>query len=149
MEKITLRLIEDVFPEIMVGAPTPMALADEHVVYLSYYDTEGEVALVRFEHCFEFKLGMPGEDQIHKSPYSGLDLINFKPHIVENSPWINELESRYKVISGFSRNERIYVHYVFAFHDRTFECISSGYTVKKVPEKTVLEALSSVVKSNA
>ncbi|WP_163836707.1 hypothetical protein [Spartinivicinus ruber] len=29
----------------------------------SYYDTEGDVALIKFEHCFEFKMGMPGEDQ--------------------------------------------------------------------------------------
>jgi len=141
MENTQLVLVEDIFPEIMVGAPSPMVFADEHVLYLSYYDIEGDVALVRFEHCFEFKMGMPGEDQISKSPYSGLGLINFEVHTVENSLWLEGLESRYNVISSFSQNEREYTHYVFAFHDRTFECVSSGYSVQKHTEITVKQLL--------
>ena len=132
-----LVLVKDTFPEIMAGAPCPMVFANEHVVHLSYYDINGDVALVKFEHCFEFKMGMPGEDQISKSPYSDLGLINFEAHTVVNSPWLNELESRYRVISDFSRGEREYVHYIFAFHDRTFECISSGFSVQKHTETTV------------
>ena len=149
MENTKLVLVEDIFPEIMVGAPCPVVFADEHVVYLSYYDVEGDVALVRFEHCFEFKMGMPGEDQISKSPYSGLGLVNFEVHTVVNSPWLDELESRYKVISSFSRNEREYFHYIFAFHDRTFECVSSGYFVQKHTETTVKKLLIEKTWKNA
>jgi hypothetical protein len=141
--------IEDVFPEIMVGAPNPMVFADEHVVNLAYYDIEDDVALVTFDHCFEFRMGMPGEDLISKSPYSGLGILNFEPHVVENSPWIDELEKRYKVVSEFSRGERNYVHYLFAIHDRTFECIASGYKVKKYSAITVEKVLINVVSSNA
>jgi len=141
MENTRLVLVEDIFPEIMVGAPCPVVFADEHVVYLSYYDVEKNVALVKFEHCFEFKMGMPSEDEILKSPYSGLGFVNFEVHTVVNSPWLNELESRYKVISRFSRNDREYIHYIFAFHDRTFECVSSGYSVEKHRETTVKKLL--------
>ena len=108
---IKLIPIENVFPDIMVGAPTPMVFADEHIVNLAYYDIEDNVALITFDHCFEFRMGMPGEDAISQSQYSGLGLLNFEPHIVDCSPWIEELEKRYKVISEFSLGERKYVHY--------------------------------------
>ncbi|MCE0557463.1 hypothetical protein [Motilimonas sp. E26] len=140
--------IENVFPEIMVGAPTPMVFADEHIVKLAYYDIEDDVALITFDHCFEFRMGMPGEDAISKSQYSGLGLLNFEPHVVEGSPWIDELEKRYKVISEFSRAQRNYVHYLFAFHERTFECIASGYEVTKLSAITVEKALINKVCNN-
>ena len=140
---------ENVFPDIMVGAPSPMVFADQHVVNLAYYDTENDVALVTFSHCFEFRMGMPGEDAISKSPYSGLGILNFEPHVVENSPWIDELENRYEVVSEFSHHNRHYVHYLFTFHDRTFECIASGYEVKKYSSITVEKALIDLVSTNA
>lgn len=137
--------IENVFPEIMVGAPNPMVFADEHVVNLAYYDVEDDVALITFEHCFEFRMGMPGESRISSSPYSGLGILNFEAHIVENSPWMDELEKRYKVLSDFSQGERKYTHYLFTFHDRTFECISSGYCITRHMETTVKKVLESKV----
>ncbi|RYV00650.1 hypothetical protein SOPP22_17750 [Shewanella sp. OPT22] len=149
MRDTKLILIEDTFPEIMVGAPCPMIFADENVVYLSYYDVEDDVALIKFDHCFEFRMGMPGEDEISKSPYCGLGLLNFETHYVKNSPWLNELESKYKVISDFSRNDRKYIHYVFTFHDRTFECISSGYSVEKYTGISVKQLLINAATSSA
>jgi hypothetical protein len=146
---IKLIPVENVFPEIMVGAPNPMVFSDEHLVNLAYYDTEDDVALVKFEHCFEFRMGMPSEDKISKGPYSGLGILNFEPHIVENSPWIEELEKRYEVISEFSRGEREYIHYLFAFHDRTFECVTSGYKVEKYSSVTVAQVLINEASKNA
>lgn len=149
MKDTKLVVIEDIFPEIMVGAPCPMVLADEHVVHLAYYDTEDDVALIKFDHCFEFRMGMPAEDQVSKGPYSGLGIVNFEPHFVENSPWLEELEARYHVVTSFSRGEREYVHYVFAFHDRTFECIASNYTVEKHTAITVKQLLINTGIKNA
>lgn len=50
----------------MVGATCPIAFDDEHVVYLAYYDIEDNVALVRCDHYFKFRIGMPRKDQISR-----------------------------------------------------------------------------------
>jgi hypothetical protein len=55
----------------------------------------------------------------------------YTAQIVVNSPWLRELERINSVHRGY-RPElwRTLKHYVFWFHDTTFECVAESYTVE-------------------
>ena len=137
-----LVVLEETFPEWDVGAPCPAICADEHIVYLAYYRPDNAVAILRFHHCFEFRFGMPGEEQRFDNPLHEHGLVHYSAHVVEDSSWIAELEDRYEIISQFSMGEREYSHYIFTFHDRSFECVTSGYSILATQSTSVAGAIA-------
>jgi len=145
----TITVLENIFPCSDIGAPCPMVLANEHIVHLGYYTPDDKVAVVVFNHCFSFKMSMPDENTISRHPLALRGLLAYASHLVEKSRWITELEARYKVISNFSRDGRVYQHYIFTFHDRTFECISSGYSVHLIENLSVTDALIELKKQHS
>jgi len=138
-DKVTV--LEDVFPSWDIGAPSPCVFADEHIVMLGYYTRKEEACVVTFNHCFEYKMGMPDENTIHQHSLGDKGLKGYKAHVVEDSSWISELEKRYGVISDYTQDGRKYSHYIFTFHDRSFECVASGYTINVHKNIYVIEAL--------
>ncbi|MBK9218917.1 MAG: hypothetical protein IPL70_11150 [Uliginosibacterium sp.] len=135
------RVLNGVFPDWDVGAPSPMILASEHIVRLAYYTGDGQVAVVIFDHCFEYRMGMPDENGVSRHPLGLLGLSEYEAHQVDDSSWLRTLEDRYRVISDYTRDGRRYEHYVFMFHDRCFECVASGFRIGIQPDGSVQEAL--------
>lgn len=143
MERV--KVLENIFPHWDIGAPTPTLLADEHKVSLAYYTQELDVALITFSHCFEYKMGMPDENLVGNHRLGKKGLREYEAHLIENSEWITELEKNYKVISNYSRDGRQYQHYVFTFHDRSFECIASDYTIQIKTNTRIIQVLKSLL----
>jgi len=130
-------------PQPSVGAPEPTLLGDESVVLLSYYvdehtklsvDAEPDhelVAVVRFNGCYAHFHGPPNDEAFHGHPLSARGL---KPHSVfevRESSWLRKLERMNSVHPNHDKQyflERLH-HFIFAFHDSTFECIARGFEV--------------------
>jgi hypothetical protein len=139
------KVLENIFPKWDIGAPSPTLLADEHQVNLAYYTEESDVALVTFAHCFEYRMGMPDENLVSRHPLGKKGLQEYEAHLIENSEWINQLERDYKIISAYSYDGRKYQHYIFTFHDRSFECIASGYKIQIMTDTTIAQVLKNLL----
>jgi hypothetical protein len=136
-------------PQSSVGAPCPMILAGEHHLHLAYYlqdtpaDWHGQsirlvdentidepVALVRFKRAYAHMFGPPNDEAFHGHPLAVRGLTPYSVHEVKDSSWIRRLE-RMNAVHPYHRPEFFgdYHHFVFAFHDSTFECISESFSV--------------------
>lgn len=134
------------------GAPLPHLLANGHTTYLLFYlassdadwdgtwvrivdpnATEAEpLGVVEFRHVNSVKLGGPNDEAIHGHPLDGKGLRAYAAHQVFNSRWIAEAE-RINSVHPHHRSgwhERLN-HYVFCFHDETFECLAEGFTATR------------------
>jgi len=146
------------------GAPLPFLVKDEHKTFLMFcvhvvdqdwdgtYITVQEptnvnadpMALVEFQRCASAKLGSPNDEVLHGHPLHGKGLDGYTAQIVRNSKWLAELESINKVHSGYNSDRwRGLKHFVFWFHDSTFECIAEGYKVEVLHE-TLAQILARV-----
>ena len=137
-------------PQSSVGAPIPIVLAGEHDVLLTYYlqnttegwdgrsvkmvgaDSEGEpVAIIKFKNCYAHMFGPPNDEAFQGHPLSDQGLGPYGAFEVHNSSWIRKLEKinsvhHYHSKDRFMESKR---HYVFSFHDTTFECIAKDFEV--------------------
>ena len=134
-------IIEGIFPAWDVDVPRPTIFADEHIVNLAYVTEDQQVAVVTFDHCLEYKVGMPDENMINQHPLGNKGLSGYEAHWVETSSWLVELERCYQTISKNSFDGREYRHYIFTFNDRCFECIASGYSIEKFQHLSLVDAL--------
>lgn len=90
--------------------------------------------LVEFDGCVSVKLGTPN-DEVHSGhPLSGKGLEPYCAQRVVNSHWLKELEAIHSVHAMYRpetwRNQS---HFIFWFHDSTFECIAHSYRVETYP----------------
>jgi hypothetical protein len=106
-------------------------------VCLAYYtnrrilgDSTKDIALITFN-AFNYRFGWPNEEILSAHPLhpNGLRILSIVE--VKDSPWIQQLD---QLNSSHSQHtpadpDRFH-HYIFAFHDCMFECISRGYSVK-------------------
>jgi hypothetical protein len=136
-------------PQSSVGAPLPVVLCDEHRLFLAYLlqadtsswngksvrvvdlESSGEsLALVEFRSRTSFMFGAPNDEAFHGHPLYSRGLKPYSAFVIENSSWIRHLERMNSVHPCHSpaRYERL-KHYVFAFHDSTFECVAESFTV--------------------
>lgn len=103
------------------------------------------LALVEFKRCFSAKLGVPNDEVFHGHPLSGRGLDDYTAQVVKNSRWLAELEKINSVHSQYRPDSwKAYNHYVFWFHDETFECIAESFTTElhecSMPELLALAA---------
>jgi len=76
-------------------------------------------------------MGSPNDEVFHGHPLYGKGLGGYQPLVVEYSPWIKELEAINSVHSGYRPERwRTFHHYIFGFHDSTFECVAESFTVE-------------------
>ena len=139
----------DNVPQSSVGAPLPVVLSDEHRLLLAYLlqtDTSGwdgtsvrvidlesssePLALVEFSGYASFMFGAPNDEAFHGHPLYSRGLKPYSAFVIENSSWIRQLE-RMNSVHPYHRPQRYaqLKHYVFAFHDSTFECVAESFTV--------------------
>jgi hypothetical protein len=93
------------------------------------------LALVEFAPCFVAKLGAPNDEVLDGHPLQGRGLESYTAQKVVNSRWLAEIEAINKVHRCYNpATWRERNHYVFWFHDTTFECIAKSFEVEVYQE---------------
>jgi hypothetical protein len=142
------------FPQIYPGAPSPVVLADEHSVSLSYwlnFPTEAEkaqakpseydpaapdvFAVILFRNSLCHMFGYPNEEAYSGHPLAACGYHAFGVFEVKNSSWIRQLEVMNRVHEHHSAElfdkDR---HLIFGFHDTTLEVVCGDYEVHLVKD---------------
>lgn len=136
-------------PQSDVGAPLPLVLASEHRLFLIYImeetpaDWDGTwvriidaavddmpIAAVEFNRVHAHIFGPPNDEAFEGHPLESRGLTPYSASVVENSSWIRALE-RMNSVHEHHRPENFWklTHYIFAFHDSTFECVANEFSV--------------------
>jgi hypothetical protein len=147
-----------------IGAPMPHLFTNDSRTLLTFYvrvtdpgwdgtyvtvkspggGAEEVLALVEFERCISAKLGAPN-DEVHAGhPLFGKGLDPYTAQEILNFPWLTELESINRFHSQFDPSFwRTLHHYMFWFHDTTFECVARSFSVE-VHRETMAQMLNRV-----
>lgn len=149
-------------PHSSVGAPCPMVVAGEHTLHLAYYlenrpsdwdgtsvrllsddDADEPCALVTFDGAYAHMFGPPNDEAFAGHPLASRGLRPYAAFEVSPSSWLHQLE-RMNSVHPHHQAQRFahYKHFVFAFHDATFECIAKGFSVS-ITQGSVWSVLSS------
>lgn len=150
-------------PQCAPGAPLPHVLAAEGRLDLLYLientptdwdattirvvDDESvePVALVAFEKPEAAFLGPPNDEALAGHPLAGRGLVPYSAFAVEPSSWIRELARRnsYHPEHDPSYFEQLR-HFIFTFHDSTFECVASDFTasIREGSVRSILRSLA-------
>ena len=149
-----------------VGAPLPILLSNDYRTFLTFYVGEPDpnwdgtyvkvvdpsstervsLCLVTFHGCVSSKLGHPNDEVQSGHPLSGCGLEGYTAQVVENSRWIAEVAKTNSVHPCDSPERwKNLKHYIFWFHDSTFECLAESYKVE-VTSETMSELLNRVQK---
>ncbi|MBS0384634.1 MAG: hypothetical protein JSS00_04715 [Proteobacteria bacterium] len=134
-----------------IGAPLPHLLKSDYQCFVIFYVAASDpqwdgrtakvvdpanaapvpLALVEFERCMSAKMGSPNDEVFHGHPLYKKGQEAYTAQEVVNSKWLAELEAINSVHSGYSPALwRDLHHYVFWFHDSTFECIAKSFEVE-------------------
>lgn len=122
------------FPLVWDVFPVPYLMVNEYRALLAFFlkDSDREqLGLVQFDLCNAARLGTPNVDVLEGHSLNGKGLEAYRAQRVVNSRWIKELEAINSVHAAHRPEEwRTLNHYVFWFHDSTFECVGRSYTVE-------------------
>ena len=136
--------LEDL-PPSDAGAPLPLILADDHNLVLAYLVHESDpawdgvpvsvmaesagklIALVEFPFYTACMFGPPNDEAFTGHPLAARGLSHYGIHEVRRSSWIRGLE-RMNAVHRMHRPDQYagLRHFIFAFHDSTFECVSES-----------------------
>jgi hypothetical protein len=135
-------------PQSSVGAPLPLVVADEQHVLLAYLvevkdaswngttvrvvtnRSPEPVALVEFTRPRAHYLGPANDEAFDGHPLAARGLEPYGAFEVRESSWIRELERRNRVHPNNDAGRYAELrHFIFTFHDSTFECIARGLRV--------------------
>lgn len=161
----TVAELDDV-PQSCTGAPLPMVISDEDRLILAYIVNEPDptwdgtaprsvsmqsegllIAVVEFDHAYAHLFGPPNDEAFHGHPLAKRGLKPYSAAEVLRSSWVRRLE-RMNSVHPYHSPELFdsYRHFVFAFHDSTFECVAEDLAVslrrgsmKQVLEEVVAE----------
>ena len=133
------------------GAPMPHLMKNDHRALLAFLLSEPDPAwdgsyvtikspadeqpeplgLVEFERCISARLGAPNDEVFEGHPLNGKGLEAYAAQRVVNSKWLKEIEAINSVHRMYlPESWRDLHHFVFWFHDSTFECIARSYKVE-------------------
>jgi hypothetical protein len=124
-------------PKPCGGAPMPLVVADEDVLLLSYFvmqsasaqtEQKASIATIRFDRALMHLLGPPNDEAIKGHPLWKRGLDSYCMYRVDESSLIRRLAAMNYVHPR--NNPALYDdfhHYVFTFHDSTFECVAQSY----------------------
>ncbi len=159
-------------PPSDVGAPLPHLLADGQRVLLAYYVAEPDpgwdgtsitmidpaenraalLAVVEFTGYLAVRMGPPNDEALEGHPLYNRGLAAYAMHYVANSSWIAELERQNSVHPHHEGGWHEWAqHYLFTFHDETFECIARSHAVRleRTGMRTLLERLAGELVSHS
>lgn len=146
------------------GAPMPHLIVNDHRALLAFLlraadpnwdgsyvtikspaDAQAEpLALVEFERCISARLGAPNDEVFTGHPLNGKGLEAYRAQRVVNSRWLTEIEKINSVHDRYRPDSwRDLNHFIFWFHDSTFECIARSYKVEtyQVSMKDLLKVM--------
>jgi hypothetical protein len=147
-----------------IGAPLPYLLQNDNRTFLVFLRRDDDPAwdgsyvnvrraddpcssnltIVEFKRCVCTKMGTPNDEVFSGHPLNGKGLRPYCPLRVENSPWIKELEAINAVHRGYRPDKwRDLNHYIFGFHDSTFECVAESFIVEQ-RAATIPEVLADI-----
>jgi hypothetical protein len=98
-------------------------------------ESHGEaIAVVRFRWPSAHMFGPPNDEAFSGHPLAARGLRPYRVFEVQQSSWIRSLERMNSVHPGHNRERFLKGrrHYIFAFHDSTFECIAEGFAFELV-----------------
>lgn len=106
------------------NVPEPVLVRSEHVCYLIYNERNGARKSLRFERCSVAKFGYPNDEALagHRLYSKGLGFYGCFE--VVDSEWVNELRRSNKVTFPDAEIMLDARHFIFTFHDSTFECLA-------------------------
>lgn len=134
-----------------IGAPMPHLMVNDHRALLAFLlsepdpkwdggyvtvnspaDNQAEpLGLVEFELCISARLGDPNDEVFEGHSLSGRGLEAYGAQRVVNSRWLRELEAINSVHRMYRPESwRDFTHFIFWFHDSTFECVARSYKVE-------------------
>ena len=134
------------------GAPLPYLLMNDYKVFLTFYvyqpdpnwdgtyvtvknPADGSVeslAVVEFQRCLSARMGTPNDEVFTGHPLCGKGLEGYTAQVVKNSRWLKELEAINRVHPQYDPAMWTgLTHYIFWFHDSTFECIARSFKVEQ------------------
>jgi hypothetical protein len=131
-------------PAASTGDPMPLALADDRAAVLAYVIHEkpawlreeaersvesGELfALIEFSLTLALLFGPPNDEALSGHPLAGRGLEPYSAFEVKDSSWLRSLERMNRVHPRHrAENFAKYRHFIFTFHDSTFECIARAF----------------------
>ena len=134
-------------PQSCIGAPLPFVMGDEHTLLLAYLlenrtsdwdgstikvvrrTSEGErIALVEFKRYDAYMFGPPNDEAFNGHPLYSRGLHPYGAFEIKGSSWIRQLERMNSVHASHKAEKYTKLrHYIFAFHDSTFECVAEGF----------------------
>lgn len=133
-------------PQSSVGAPLPHLVATEDALGLAYLvertepasdrstvrlvtptSRDEQVAVVKFRRPYAHLFGPPNDAAVRGHPLASRGLRPYTMFEVQDSSWIRALE-RMNRGHPHHRGTRFASlrHFVFVFHDSTFECVAEG-----------------------
>ena len=134
----------DWIPKPTPGAPIPTVLSNESMLSLAYIvferDPMGDgldvqithsdtlyqpIAIVTFRDAYAHLFGLPNDETIEGHPLADRGLDSYSVYQVYESSWIRQMEAVNAVHRSHDPS-RFWEkrHFIFTFHDSTFECIA-------------------------
>lgn len=138
-------------PQSSVGAPLPLVLSNESTIVLGYIiqdsspawngtalrvvDTDGpgeSLAVVEFELYQSYMFGAPNDEAFSSHPLAARGLHPYAAFRIDDSSWVRQLERMNSIHPNHNPDKfRELKHFVFAFHDSTFECVAKNSRISK------------------
>jgi hypothetical protein len=138
-------ILIDALPQPDVGAPVPVLVADEDRVALAYVarptqsSDDESIAVAEFVRPYAHMFGPPNDEAFEGHPLAGRGLEPHGVFRIEDSSWLRGLEQMNSVHEHHSAEAFAQLaHYVFAFHDSTFECIAAHVDITVHPADSAL-----------
>lgn len=94
--------------------------------------TDAGIATVHFVHCAVTMFGYPNDEALPGHPLYRSGLSAYGVFEVVNSSWIRQVTEQNRVAFPSTRDSRER-HFIFTFHDSTFECIADDLNVSVQP----------------
>ena len=142
------------------GAPIPHLMVNDNRALLAFVLSEADpgwdgsyvtvkspgdeqpepLGLVEFDFCLSAKLGSPNDEVFEGHRLAGRGLEAYGAQRVVNSRWLKELETINSVHHLYRpQTWREQTHFIFWFHDSTFECVARSFKVET--HRTSMRAL--------
>ena len=140
-------------PDHSPGAPVPQILANDNSLVLAYAVAPGgeEYAVVKFISSRAHYFGSPNDEALSGHPLAERGLGPYGVFEVRHSSWIRALERMNRVHPSHNASHfGALRHFVFTFHDTTFECVADAAVLvaKYSSEIEIVKNLPSLMASH-
>ena len=89
-------------------------------------------AVVEFRRCLVTRFGYPNDEARWAIPrFKG---VSYGIYEVQNSSWIREVVQMNRCAFPSTKDDYVSKHFLFTFHDDTFECLADDLSVEVVNE---------------